>query len=114
MSPRSRRASTVSPKCLVTGAHARSKASSACRAVSTSCSRDIAASTSLPTSPRWWEGSRPRTPGGGKGLRRGTSAARGRAAQRSGDDGEPGGPGDLLGGGQGDLEEAERLQLAGA
>src|SRR3954453_4145599 len=39
----------------------------------------------------------------------------GRKKPRSaGDDGDPAGPGDLLAGGQGDLQEAERLQLAGA
>ena len=33
---------------------------------------------------------------------------------RSGDDAEAAGPGDLLAGGEGDLQEAERLELAGA
>src|SRR3954453_19434696 len=50
---------------------------------------------------RWRAGSRARPLGRGK-------------RRSSGDDGEPAGPGDLLAGGQGDLQEAERLQLAGA
>src|SRR3954466_8476891 len=55
--------------------------------------------------------------GGGSvgGVEGGGRAPRGGGKRwSSGDDGEPAGPGDLLAGSQGDLQEAERLQLAGA
>jgi len=42
-----------------------------------------------------------------------SSGARCQPGMPSGDDGEPAGPCQLLGGGEGDLQEAESFQLAG-